>query len=83
MVTASLEDVTTYFLPQRKSWARDSRTWIVLSLGREVYSHTDYLLRTYRRLFQNVSARDSWHNSDHYMLLDTSVVLPIGKTPYT
>ena len=36
---------------------------------RKVWSWTDYLLGTDRRLFQNVSVRDPWHNSDHYMVL--------------
>ena len=37
--------------------------------GWEVRSRTDYILGTYRRLFRNVTDRDPWHNSDHYMVL--------------
>ena len=31
MVTAVLEDMTTYFLPRRKAWARYGRKWCMLS----------------------------------------------------
>ena len=34
-----------------------------------VRSFTDYVLRTDRRLFQDVAVRDLRHNSDHYMVL--------------
>ena len=37
--------------------------------GREVRPRTDYILGTDRRLFGNVSVRDTRHNSDHYMVL--------------
>ena len=38
-------------------------------LGREVRSQKDYLLGTDRRLLWNVSIRDPWNNSDHFMVL--------------
>ena len=38
--------------------------------GREVRSRIDYILGTDCRLFGDVSVRDPWHNSDHYMVLD-------------
>ena len=37
--------------------------------GREVRSHTDYILGTDRRIFVNVSIRDPRHNSDYYIVL--------------
>ena len=30
---------------------------------------TDYILGSYRRIFQNVAVRDLRHNSDHYMVM--------------
>ena len=41
----------------------------MLQKGREVRSHTDYILGTDRSLFGNVSVQEPWHNSDHYMVL--------------
>ena len=41
----------------------------MLRKGREVRSRIDYILGTDRHLFGNVSVRDPWHNSDHYMVL--------------
>ena len=32
-------------------------------------SQTEYILGMDRRLFRNVTVRDPWHNSDHYMVL--------------
>ena len=34
-----------------------------------MWSCTDYILGTDRRLFGNVSVRDPRHNSDHYLVL--------------
>ena len=41
----------------------------MLREGREVLSQTDYILVIDRRLFGNVSVRDPWNNSDHYLVL--------------
>ena len=41
----------------------------MLQNGREVRFWTDYILGTDLRLFGNVFVWDSWHNSDHYMVL--------------
>ena len=64
-----LEDMAPHFLPRKRRWFRDRRTWRMLRKGREVRSRTDYILGTDRRLFGNVSVREPWHNSDHYMVL--------------
>ena len=69
MATEVLEDMLVHFLPRRRSWCRDRRTWIIIWEGREVWSRTDYILGTYFRLFGNFSVRDPRHNSDHYMFL--------------
>ena len=37
--------------------------------GQEVWSRTDNILRTDRRLFQDVDVRDPQQKSDHYMVL--------------
>ena len=69
MATVGLEDMTTHFLPHRKSWVQDGRTWFMLRQGREVRSRTDYLLWIYLCLFQNIFVRYPWNNSYHYMVL--------------
>ena len=38
-------------------------------LGREVRSQTEYILGSSRWIFQNISARYSWHNSDHVVVM--------------
>ena len=67
--TEGLEDMAQHFLPRERRWCRDRRTWGMLRKGREVWSWTDYIMGTDRRLFRNVSVWDPWHNSDHYMVL--------------
>ena len=69
LATEVLEDMAAHFLLRRRRWCWDGRTWSMLRKGREVRSWTDYILGTDRRLFRNVSVRDLWHNSDHYMVL--------------
>ena len=69
LATEGLEEMAAHFLPQRRRWCRDGRTWSMLRKEREVRSRTDYILGTDRRLFGDVSFRDSRHNSDHYMVL--------------
>ena len=69
LATEGLEDMVTHFLPRRRRWCQDGRTWSMLRKGREVRSRTDYILGTDHRLFGNVSVRDPRHNSDHYMVL--------------
>ena len=69
LATEVLEDMAAHFLPRRRPWCRDRRTWSMLRKGREMRSRTDYILDTDRRLFGNVSVRDPRHNSYHYMML--------------
>ena len=57
-----LEDMLAHFLPKRRPWCRDGRTWSMLKRGREVRSRTYYILGTDCRLFGNVSAQDPRHN---------------------
>ena len=61
--------MAAHFLPRRRRWCQDGRTWSILRQGREVRSWTDYILGTDRRLFGNVAVRDPRHNSEHYMVL--------------
>ena len=65
LTSERLEDMSAHFLPRRKSWCRDERTWSMVQTGREVRYRTDYILGTDRRLFWNVSVRDPRHNSDY------------------
>ena len=48
--------------------------------GQVVRSQTDTILGTDRRLFKNVSVWDSWHNSDHYMVLGCLPSAPLSET---
>ena len=69
IATEGLEDTAPHFLPRQRWWCRDRQTWGMLRKVREVRSWTDYILGTDRRLFRDVSVRDPWHNSDHYIVL--------------
>ena len=76
LATEDLEDMLAHLLPQWRSWCWNGRTWSMLWEGREVWSRTDYILRTDRHLFWNVSVRDPRHNSDHYMVLGCLLIAP-------
>ena len=65
LATAGLEDMAQHFIPQRRRWNRDRRTWDMRRKGQVVRSRTDYILGTDRRLFKNVAVRDPQHNTDH------------------
>ena len=65
MATEGLEDMSAQFLPCRRLWCRQGRTWSMIRYGREVRSRTDYILGTDHCLFGNVSVWDPRHNSDH------------------
>ena len=39
--TAGLEDLSGNFLPRRRVWCKDKRTWEVVSQGKAVRSWTD------------------------------------------
>ena len=69
LATAVLEDMSVHFLPRRRSWCRDGRTWIMIWAGWEVRSRTDYILGMDHHLFWNVSVRDPRHKSYHYMVM--------------
>ena len=66
---ASLEDMTAHFLPRKRQWGREQRTWSMVKGGEAIRSRTDYILGTDRSLFRNVAVRDPRYNSDHYMVV--------------
>ena len=69
LTEAGVEDMTTHFLPRKRIWGRERRTWSMVREGKVIRSRTDYLLGTDRSLFRNVAVRDPRHNSDHYMVV--------------
>ena len=69
MATAGLDDVNGHFLPQRKPWLKDGKTWSMLRRGRELCSRTNYILGTDHLLLQNVTVRYARPNTDHYLVL--------------
>ena len=66
---AGLEDMTAHFLPGKRRWGRERRTWAMVRGGKTVRSRTDYILGTDRSLFRNVAVREPRYNSDHYMVV--------------
>ena len=60
-----LEEVSDHFLPRRRLWCRDGRTWSMVRMWREVRSSTDFIPEIDRRLFMNVSVQEPRHKSDH------------------
>ena len=69
MTEAGVEDMTAHFLPRKRPWGIERRTWNMMRKGRVVRSRTDYLLGTDRSIFRNVFVRDPSHNTDHYMVV--------------
>ena len=69
LTEAGLEDMTAHFLPRRRKWGRERRTWSMVQEVKVVRSRTDYILWTDQSLFRNVSVRDPRHNTDHFMLV--------------
>ena len=61
--------MTEYFLPQRRIWGQERRTWSMVQEGKVVRSRTDYIIGTDRSLFRNVSVRNPRHNTNHFMLV--------------
>ena len=55
MAEAGVEDTTAHFLPRKRKWGRERRTWSMVREGKVVRSRTDYLLGTDKSLFRNVS----------------------------
>ena len=80
LATAGVEDMAQHFMPQRRRWNRDRRTWDMRQKGQVVRSRTDYILGTDRRLFKNVAVRGPRHNSDHYMVLGCLPSAPLSAT---
>ena len=54
MTAAGVEDMTAHFLPRRRRWGQERRTWSMVREGKFVRSRTDYLLGTDQSLFRNV-----------------------------
>ena len=69
MTAAGVEDMTAHFLPRRRIWGREGRTWSMVQESKVVQSRTDYLLGTDRSLFRNVSVWDPRHNTYHFMVV--------------
>ena len=69
LTEAGVEDMTAHFLPRKRRWGRERRTWSMVREGKVIRSRTDYLLGTDRSLFRNVAVQDPRHNSDHYMVV--------------
>ena len=61
--------MTAHFLPRKRLWGRELRTWSMVRERKVIRSRTDYLLGTDRSLFRKVTVRDPRHNSDHYMVV--------------
>ena len=66
---AGLEDITAHFLPRKRKWGRERRTWAMVRGGKAIRYRTDYILGTDLSLFRNVAVRDPRYNSDHYMVV--------------
>ena len=80
IATAGLEDMAQHFMPRRRRWNRDRRTWDMRRKVQVVRSRTDYILGTDRCLLKNFAVRDPRHNSDHYMVLGCLPSAPLSAT---
>ena len=69
MTAAGVEYITAHFLPQRRRWGQERRTWSMVREGKVVWSRTDYLLGTERSIFRNLSVWDPRHNINHFMVV--------------
>ena len=69
MTAVGVEDMTAHFLPRKRRWGRERRTWSMVREGKVVRSQTDYILGTDRSLFRNVSVQDPRHKTDHFMVV--------------
>ena len=49
------EDMTAHFLPRKRRWGRDRKTWSMVREGKVIQSWTDYLLGTDCSIFRNVA----------------------------
>ena len=52
---AGLEDMTAHFLPRKRRWGRERRTWAMVRGGKAIRSRTDYILGTDHSLFRNMA----------------------------
>ena len=52
---AGLEDMMAHFLPRKRRWGIERRTWAMVRGGKAIRSWTDYILGTDRSLFRNVA----------------------------
>ena len=69
MTEAGVYDMMAHFLPRKRRWGRERRTWSMVREGKVVRSRTDYLLGTDRSLFRNVSVWDPRRNTNHFMVV--------------
>ena len=76
MTAAGVEDMTSHFLPRRRRWGWERRTWSMVREGKVVRSRTDYILGTYQSIFRNMSVRDPRHNTDHFMVVGCLLSAP-------
>ena len=83
LAVEGLEYMSAHFLPRRRKWGREMRTWSMVRERKVVRSRTDYILGTDSRLFWNVSVWEPRHNTDHYMVLGCLHSAPRGNTQST
>ena len=69
MSMEGLKDISGHFLQRNKTWLRDGRMWSILRGGREVHYQTEYIMGTYRCMFQNAAVLDAWYKTYHYLVL--------------
>ena len=61
--------MAAHFLPRQRKWGREQKKWSMVMEGKVVWSRTDYILGTDRRIFWNVSVWDPRNKTDHYIVL--------------
>ena len=69
VATEGLEGHAGHLFPRWQVWCRYRRTWATVRQGTAVSSWTDYILRSDRRIFQNVAVWDPRQNSNHFMVV--------------
>ena len=74
-----LENMGLHFLPQRKTWLQYRYTWSIRRDEQEFRSQTDYILRKYCRLFQDMAVRDPRQYLDHYIVLGCMTGEPVKE----
>ena len=76
MTAVGVGNMTVHFLPSKRRWGRERRTWSMVRGVKVVRSRTDYLLGTEGSLFRNVSVWDPRHNTDHFMVVGCLLSTP-------